>query len=124
MDGAKKHLQGKKHDGMQELLLASLPHPAMLIRNSDKIILAANKIATDMGATIGGHCWQDFAKSKFISDHDREKISRNDTCGIKCTHCLAGECLDEDSTRQLEINTLDRILDVRWTKVKDDLYLH
>ena len=45
---------------LNELLLDTLPHPALLIRR-DRTVLLANRIAQDMGAVIGEpyHPWGD-----------------------------------------------------------------
>ena len=43
-------------------LLSSLPHPAMYIRAKDRIVIAVNGIASDMGVKIGGHCWREFTR--------------------------------------------------------------
>jgi signal transduction histidine kinase/FixJ family two-component response regulator len=44
---------------LNELLLDSLPYPAMMIRR-DRLVLAANRIAEKMGVRVGEHCWQNF----------------------------------------------------------------
>lgn len=47
---------------LNQLLLDTLPHPAMLIRK-DRTIMAANRIARDAGAKIGSFCWMVFGHS-------------------------------------------------------------
>jgi len=42
---------------LSEILLDSLPHPAMLI-DKNKIVLTANKIAKELGINIGSPCWE------------------------------------------------------------------
>ncbi len=44
---------------LNELLLDSLPYPAMMIRR-DRMVMAANQIAQRMGARVGTHCWRRF----------------------------------------------------------------
>jgi DNA-binding NtrC family response regulator len=47
---------------LNELLLSSLPYPAMLIRR-DRTVLAANRMAQEMGARIEDLCWRSFGQS-------------------------------------------------------------
>ena len=67
--GAQKVLEEKQN--LNELLLDSLPHNAMLIRK-DRRILAANRSARDAGAKVEDYCWQSFAQSDFIPDEDKK----------------------------------------------------
>ena len=63
----KKNKHVMETANLNEMLLSSLPHPAMLIKGKEKIVIAANKKALEMGARIGGHCWRDLWKSEFLS---------------------------------------------------------
>ncbi|MDP4128208.1 MAG: PAS domain S-box protein, partial [Bacillota bacterium] len=49
----------QKANYLNEILLNAIPHPALLIRKDRKVI-AANKIAREAGAIIGGYCWRDW----------------------------------------------------------------
>jgi hypothetical protein len=64
----------KKSSEMNEVLLYSLPHPAMYIRKKDRVIISANKIALDMGVKVGGHCWREFMKAEYISQSDKKLL--------------------------------------------------
>jgi len=111
-------------------LLSSLPYPAMYIRRKDKIILAANKIAIDLGAKVGGHCWREFAQTEFISEKDK-KVAQQfpgivpNEFNIKCSFCRADECiLDTPCQNDTEIKAFGKIWNTYWIKVSDDTFLH
>ena len=66
--------QRKPFSGFNETLLSSLPHPAMYIRRKDRVVLAVNKIAADLGVKPGGHCWREFQKEENISDEEKKIV--------------------------------------------------
>jgi signal transduction histidine kinase len=90
----------KLRDSLQEsarlndLLLNSLPHPAMLIRK-DLTVAAANRIAQEMGARINDLCWRSFSGGEYIAEkHKRFLLQHPDAIppgGIQCTFCRADE---------------------------------
>ena len=111
-------------------LLSSLPYPAMYIRRKDKIILAANEIAIDLGAKVGGHCWREFGQTEFISEKDK-KVAQQfpgivpNEFNIKCSFCRADECIfDTPCQNDTEIKAFGKIWDTYWIKVSDDTFLH
>ncbi len=113
---------------LNELLLDSLPHPAMLIRR-DRTILAANRIARESGAVVGGCCWRDFGHCEYISDEHKqiinEKKSHIPPTGVKCTFCLANEAVDaNEHTRDPEVKAFGKLWDTWWIPIDDDVYLH
>jgi signal transduction histidine kinase len=115
---------------LNEMLLSSLPHPAMLIRGKDKVILAANRIALDCGVKIGGQCWREFGKTAYISQKNREIIEKYQDIvpaelGVKCTFCHGDECFSEaPKQNNPEVHAFDKIWDTYWIRVSDDIYLH
>jgi PAS domain S-box-containing protein len=120
----------KKLSELNETLLTSLPYPAMYIRFSDHVILGANKIALDMGAKVGGQCWQEFGKTEYLSQADKKIAAKYPGVvpaeyGIKCSFCLADHCLMEfPDQRNPEIHAFGLIWDVHWIKVSKDTFLH
>lgn len=113
---------------LSQALLDSLPHPVMLVQRNRKI-LAANDKARQLGAKVGGYCWRDFARSKFISKCHRDSIENYspDDCPaqVKCTFCMADEALDgKRSIYTPEIRAFDRLWDTWWVPVDADTYLH
>ncbi len=122
---AQKVLEEKQR--LNELLLDSIPHTAMLIRK-DRRILAANRLARDAGAKVGGYCWQGFAKSDFIPEEDKKYIDEHKKAppgGTRCYFCLADEVLrTQKPARNPELNAWGKIWDVYWIPLDKQIYLH
>jgi len=113
---------------LNELLLDSMPHPAMLIRR-DRIILAANRIACEVGARVGGHCWRTFGRSEYIPDHDKQYMNEHKgnipPGGTKCTFCLTDELFEENKTQNNpEVKAFGQLWDTWWVPIENDVYLH
>lgn len=116
----------KEKQRLNETLLNSLPHPAMLIRK-DRTILAANEIALEAGAKIGGRCWETFGHSDFISDEDKKYIQIHKEappCGTKCWFCRAEDSLQDKKLIHIDVYSRGSILDTYWVPLNDDQFLH
>jgi PAS domain S-box-containing protein len=106
---------------MNELLLDSLPYPAMLIERG-RIVLAANRIARDQGARVGGYCWFDFGRSKNIPQEHRRSAPPG---GTKCTFCLADEAFTRGkATNDPDVSAFGQLWDTWWVPLDDRVYLH
>jgi len=120
----------KKIAELNKMLLSSLPHPAMYIRKKDRIVLAANKIASDMGVKPGGHCWRYFTNTEYISQKDKIIVDRYPDevpaeFGIKCTFCRGDNCFsDAPEQHDPELHAFGMIWDAYWIKVSNDVFLH
>ena len=117
-----------KNKQLTNILLDSLPHPTMLIRR-DKIILAANRIAREVGAKVGGYCWRDFGQSKHIpEDHKRYINQHKDQIppgGTKCTFCLSDEAFEKNKpTCRPEIEAFGGLWEAWWVPIESNLYFH
>jgi signal transduction histidine kinase/DNA-binding response OmpR family regulator len=112
---------------LNELLLDSLPHAAMLIRK-DRIIMAANATARESGAVVGKKCWETFGQSEYISVEDKDYIRKHGYDppeGIKCIHCMADASMAVgEPSNNPEIYAFGRILDTYWAPLDADVYLH
>jgi PAS domain S-box-containing protein len=111
---------------LNELLIDSIPHSAMLI-SKDRKIIAANKMAREVGAIVGGYCWQEFGKCQFISDDDKIYIDQHGKppeAGARCSFCNADEALDSRESICIEVTAWDRIWDTYWKPLDKDTYLH
>jgi PAS domain S-box-containing protein len=112
---------------LSELLLDSLPHPAMLIRK-DRTTLAANRIARQLGAGVGNYCWRSFGQSDFIPDKDKQYINDHKQVppgGSRCVFCQADEALDKQApTHNPEIKAWDKIWDMHWIPLDEETCLH
>ncbi len=117
----------REQNRLNELLMDSLPHPAMLV-NQDKVILAANRIARRIGAKVGGYCWRDFGKSDYIPEEDKKyikdhkKIPPGGTC---CTFCLTDKALKSQApAHNPELRAWGKIWDTYWIPLNKEVYLH
>jgi len=119
---AEEELRAKQQ--LNELLLDSLPHPAMLI-NKKRVVLAANKIALEVGTKIGDYCWKKFAKSEYLSDENKKRALKNPhEEGIHCTFCLADKALkDRGAANNPEVKAFEKIWDYYWIPLDEDIYL-
>lgn len=109
-----------------QLLLDSLPHPAMLINTSRKV-LAANKCALEVGVIVGDYCWKEFGKCLYLSNENREHSKNDpDTPGIRCTFCLADEAMSGEFNPRNDpaVNAFDRVWDTHWVPLDQETYLH
>ncbi len=116
-----------KRANLSKLVLDSLPHPAVLI-DRDRTIQAANRIARQMGAKIGGFCWRDIHRCLFIPQEAKEHVQRCGNAppgGTCCTFCQADEALrKQQPTYHSQIHAFDRIWDTYWIPLSTDTCLH
>ena len=113
---------------LNQLLLDSLPYPAMLIRK-DRTIVAANRIAREMGARIGGFCWCDFAKAEDPSADSAAGMDGGPDAppplGLACEICMAGQAFAEKRpVRDPELRALGELWDTWWIPLDEQLLLH
>lgn len=112
---------------LNELLLDSIPHFAMLIRK-DKIVLSANRIAREAGVKIGGFCWRDFMRCEFIPLKDQKHIRRTGKTppnGTRCTFCQADEALKERTAKNNpNLKAWGKVWDTHWIPLDEEVYLH
>ena len=113
---------------LNQLILDSLPHWAMLIDVRTRTILAANKLALEGGAKINCQCWDDFGHRQFISDEHKKIIEtepdRKRDNQIKCDFCLADEAMESYKPERKEVEIEGTIWDTWWVPVDDNIYLH
>jgi PAS domain S-box-containing protein len=113
-----------------ETLLSSLPYPAMYTREKDRVIVAVNKVASDMGVKIGGYCWREFMKAEHLSQKDKEIAAKYPDAvpaefNMRCSFCLSDKCFS-DSQVQIdhEMHAFGLIWETYWIKVSDEVFLH
>ena len=116
-------LKEKQH--MNNLLLNSMPYPIMLI-NKARIVMAANKIALDIGVKIGDYCWKNFGKCEHLSDRDQIRAEGDlDDPGIQCTFCRADAMFKANApANDPEVNAFGKVWDTYWIQLNDNEYLH
>ncbi|HDY65829.1 MAG TPA: PAS domain S-box protein [Phycisphaerae bacterium] len=108
-------------------LIGALPYPTMMVRR-DRTVLFANKVAQEMGAVVGGQCWEDFGQCQFISDEDKACLNQHSDRPpgwTHCTFCLADEALrDSKNAIAPEVHAFGRIWETYWIPVNKDVFLH
>ncbi|MDO9256111.1 MAG: PAS domain S-box protein [Bacteroidales bacterium] len=120
----------KSLEALNEVLLTSLPYPAMYIRKKDMVVLATNKHALAMGVKIGGHCWRKFMKAEYISGKDKLVAARYPDLvpaeyNITCTFCLAEKCfVSALEQNDPGLNAFGEVWDTYWIRVSDEVFLH
>jgi signal transduction histidine kinase len=123
----------KLRDSLQEsarlndLLLNSLPHPAMLIRR-DRTVAAANRIAQEMGARINDLCWRSFSGGEHIPEkHKRSLLENADgvpPADIQCTFCRADEAFASGQpVLASDTEGFGRLWDRWWVPIDNDTLL-
>lgn len=111
---------------LNEMLMDSLPYPALLVHR-DRRIIAANKVARDMGVEVASYCWDTFGKRESIPENDKIFFERNGSVpsqGIKCTFCKADEALSSKQPINQKIPAGDITYDTYWVPLTADVYLH
>ena len=115
----------KEKQQMNDLLLNSMPYPIMLI-NKARVVMAANKIALDIGVKIGDYCWKGFGKCEYLSDKDQICAGENPSApGIQCTFCRADEMFKTNGpANDPEVSAFGRLWNTYWIQLNDNQYLH
>jgi len=120
---AEKEILAKQK--LNELLLNSMPYPIMLI-NKKRIVVAANKIALDVGVIIGDYCWKEFGKCECLSESNKI-LAKNkaDDPQIQCTFCMMDEIFKNNKTsNDPAVDAFGRIWDTYWVPLNDNEFLH
>ncbi len=112
-------------DAFRQTLLDSLPFPALLI-DRNRIVLAANRIAVEMGARVGLSCWKEFGKSP--EEPESGPLPGPEEAGAItsfCRFCCAHEALSSGmSVRHPEVRVGKTVWDMHWIPVDENRYLH
>jgi signal transduction histidine kinase len=113
---------------LNDLLLNNFPHPAILV-NKDRKVVAANRIAQEIGLHIGAPCWDGMGHGEYLSeDHKRllkEHPDGDALSSIRCTFCLADEAFAAGRPTNIpELKALDRVWDTWWIPIDDNICLH
>ncbi len=115
-------------ENLNQIIMDSLPHWAMLIDVKNRTVLAANRLAKEGGASVNCQCWDDFGHRQFLSEEHKKLIEqdpeRKRDNVIKCEFCLADEAMEEGKPTRKEVEIEGFIWDTWWVPVKKDIYLH
>ncbi len=100
---------------LNELLLDSLPYPAMMIRR-DRMVMAANQIAQRMGARVGTHCWRRFKLGG--------NVEVNEESPRECHFCRVDEAFAHgEAIETPEIALHGRFWDKWWIPIDHEVCL-
>jgi len=117
----------QKSNRLNEILLDAIPHPALLVRK-DRTVIAANKIAKETGALIGGFCWRDWGHCLYISAKDKKRLDSykaGEDKNICCYFCEGDKALQVNEQVNIKIELGDTFWDVYWVPTEEkDVYLH
>jgi sigma-54 dependent transcriptional regulator, acetoin dehydrogenase operon transcriptional activator AcoR len=113
---------------LRTTLLDTLPHPTMLV-SRNRIILAANRLALDLGSRIGGFCWDGFGRRGQLHDSPSNfqemTNSPSDAGSTKCDFCLADEAMETSEPRNIRaLEAFGGLWDVFWIPVDANTYFH
>ena len=97
----------RQEDSLKQILLDGLPPLAMLLRCKTWEIVASNKAGEEVGAVPGRTCYETWWQRT-----------------TPCPWCKAPDMQETGEAQQVQIEGADRIWDVYWVPVSDDLFLH
>jgi signal transduction histidine kinase/DNA-binding NarL/FixJ family response regulator len=101
---------------LNESLLESLPYPAMMIRK-DQVVLAANRMAHEMGTQVGEYCRQIF---RFDQLSGQRKKAEGE-----CSFCRRNEMFQLNKAINIpDITVNGRIYDIWWIPMNHEIFLH
>lgn len=106
----------RKTSRLNALLLDSLPYPAMLI-SPERVVLAANRISQQMGARVGGCCWQNF---RLGTDSDHRFKAEGE-----CSFCMVDKAFRlGKAVNSPELTVEGRIWDIWWIPIDPKVCLN
>jgi signal transduction histidine kinase len=118
----------RESERLSRLLLDSLPHPALLI-GKDRVVLAQNRIAQQIGSRVGDYCWRSFGHARHLSPKDKERAAGNSDPDLlkdtRCTFCLMEDSFDrKEPVNNPRLEMLGRVWNMWWVPTGRDTYLH
>ena len=121
--GFLKHYPFRSED--QYLSLFSGAKDEKIIGDASTHALFSNVAAKEIGTIVGGKCWNTFGQNLCLSDEDLQRAEDGETKNIKCTFCLADECMDiRESMNDKEVHAFGEIWDTHWVPINDKYILH
>lgn len=107
-------------------LMDSLPYAAMLI-HKDRVVLAANSGAKEIGVVEMTNCWDTFGKLASIPPEDREYFEKHGKApesGTKCHFCRGDEALKKQELVVEDVEAGGKVWETHWVPVGRKIYLH
>ena len=115
-----------KNSRLTTYLMDSLPFPVVIV-DQDRIIIYANSEAKKMEVIPGTHCWDTFGKQLSITEKDKKRFEQSSYLpvkGIKCTFCMADECLQKQTEIKKTVTIKGIPYEIYWKAIEKDMFLH
>ncbi len=120
------NLKALTNDKLNQALLDCLPYPAVLIRQ-DRVLIAANKIAKEIGAKLGTYCWDTLGQRASISNSDGDYYKTHNSVpegGIKCVFCSCDRAFDTATAVNKPVDVGGSSFETYWIPLGEGLLLH
>jgi hypothetical protein len=104
----------------------AIPYAAMII-HQDRVLLAANQAALNIGVVPGTNCWDTFGKLASIPEEDRKYFEQHSNApdgGTRCYFCEADNALASRQPVTREEMIGSTLWEIHWVPVGDKVYLH
>ncbi|MDF2590670.1 MAG: resE5 [Clostridia bacterium] len=117
----------QKANSLNEVLLDSIPHQALMV-HKDRRVIAANRLAKEAGTIVGGVCWRDWGQCLFISEEDKQRMDTYKAGSdktISCSFCRGDHALQNNKCVNIKEKLGGRFWDIYWVPTQEkDVYLH
>ena len=112
----------KERTKLNEIIVDSLPHSAMLI-DKDKIVLAASYTARQLGTITGAYCWQGISKGEYAGKEGTAQAIEHENCAstgqTACAFCLADKAIAQGKpVTAHDIEAAGRTWEMSWVPVE------
>jgi signal transduction histidine kinase len=97
----------RREISLRNVLLDNLPCIALILKKHTREIVACNEVARKYGAVVGKTC------------HDALAVP-----GTPCPFCRAPEFWEDNESRQIEVEYMDKFWQGIWVPFSGDLYVH
>ena len=117
--------EDKRRQNQLNLMINGLPNPAWLIKNYK--IIYQNQAAKDLfQSSLGGYCWNEIYKSKFVSTNQIDALHNPDSTDhdTSCNFCLLNSAHSEGVAKNCIVDFDGRFFEIWWVPVDVDLSLH
>ena len=125
-DMIRKAEEALNNRSLNQALLDSLPYPAVILRQ-DRIIVAKNKVADEMGAELDSYCWDTLGNRASISERNKAYYELHNQLperGIKCLFCMCDEAFNNKTDINKPVQVGESTFDTYWVPLSDEFLLH
>lgn len=111
---------------LNKALFEAIPYAAMII-HQDRVLLAANQAAINIGVVPGTNCWDTFGKLASIPELARKYFEQHGKApdGVtRCYFCEADHALATQQPVVKEEKLGGIVWEIHWVPVGEKAYLH